>query len=184
MNFTLEKMQALIKLHGEKLKQIKCVALDCDGVLTNGLITYQGQEMGWNRASHTSDGYGIKLLMGAGIKVGVISGGNSLGIHKRYQESLGCSFTFFGNEDKREAYLELLNMGFKDQEILYMGDELFDIPLLKRCGFSATVPHASLEVKAVCDYVTGREGGQGSVREVIDMLRFAQDIKVNIPEFE
>lgn len=184
MNFTHEQLKALVAKHGDKLRKIKCVAFDCDGILTTGHVTYEGEEMGWNRTSHTSDGYGMKLLMNAGLKVGVISGGNSKGVHKRYKENLGLDFSFLGNEDKREAYKELLQMGFQDEEILYMADELFDIPLLKRCGFAATVPGSSLEVKDICDYVTERESGMGCAREVIDILRAAQDIKVEIPDFD
>jgi 3-deoxy-D-manno-octulosonate 8-phosphate phosphatase (KDO 8-P phosphatase) len=74
-------------------------------------------------------------------------------------------------------------MGFKDEEILYMGDEFIDLPIIKRVGFSATVPTASYEIQLACDYITFREAGKGCVREVIDMLRFAQNIEVVIPEF-
>ena len=167
-----------------KLKKIKLVAFDVDGVLTNSLIWYQGEEMGFNRATHTQDGYGIKVLMDAGIKVGVISGGNSLGVHKRFAENLGLDFCFLGNEDKRESYKELINMGYEDSDILYMGDEFFDLPLLMRSGFSATTNEASLEVKERVDYVTKRSAGHGCAREVIDILRYAQDITPEVLDFD
>ena len=183
MNFTEKKLQKLVELHKEKLIKIKCVVFDCDGILTNGLITYDGEEMGWNRTTHTSDGYGMKILMEAGLKVGVISGGNSLGVQKRYRDNLNLDFVFLGNEDKRDAYNEILAMGFKDEEILYMADELFDVPLLERCGFAVTVPIASVEVKTVCDYITERESGLGCARELIDILRSAQNLKVEVPQF-
>ena len=87
-----------------------------------------------------------------------------------------------GNEDKREAYDEVLKLtGVTDDEILYMGDEFFDLPILKRVGFAATPPHASCEIRDEVDYVTFREGGNGCVREVIDLLRYAQEI---IPQIE
>ncbi|MFI5390758.1 MAG: KdsC family phosphatase, partial [Bacteriovoracales bacterium] len=119
-----------------------------------------------------------------GIKVGIISGGNSLGVKKRFEENLGLDFIFLGNEDKREAYLEVLKMGYKDSEILFMGDELFDIPLLKRAGFSATVPNASIEVREVVDYITSRPSGKACAREVIDILRYAKGIIPKILDFD
>jgi 3-deoxy-D-manno-octulosonate 8-phosphate phosphatase (KDO 8-P phosphatase) len=155
-----------------------------DGVLTTGHILWQGEEVGFNRVSHTSDGYGLKVLMQAGLKVGIITGGNSLGVRKRFEENLGLDFAFMGNEDKRESYKKVLAMGFKDEEILYMGDEFFDLPLLKRCGFSASVPGASVEIRDEVDYVTARGSGHGCVREVIDVLRYAQGIVPNVPDFE
>ena len=73
--------------------------------------------------------------------------------------------------------------GFKDEEILYIGDELFDIPLLKKCGFSATVPNAPMEVIESVDYVTERNSGDGCGREVIDLIRYAQNLVPKIAEF-
>jgi 3-deoxy-D-manno-octulosonate 8-phosphate phosphatase (KDO 8-P phosphatase) len=71
----------------------------------------------------------------------------------------------------------------KPEEILYMGDEHFDIPLLKRAGFSATVPNTGEEVKAIVDYVTIKESGKGCAREVIDLLRYAQGIEPMVEDF-
>ncbi len=170
--------------HADKLRNIQCCAFDIDGILTNGQIRFDGEEMGFNRSFHTSDGYGLKVLMQAGLHVGVISGGDSEGIRKRFVENLKLDFAFFGNEDKREAYLKLLERGFRDEEILYMGDEFFDLPLLKRAGFSATVPSASFEVRDQVDYVTFRDSGTGCAREVIDILRYAQGIIPKVPGFD
>lgn len=166
----------VIAEHGEKLKKIKIFLVDVDGVLTNGMVFYAGAEVGFNRFFHVSDGYAFKFLMAAGIKVGVISGGNSLGLRKR-MEDLKPTFLYLGNEDKREAYLDILSKsGCRDEEMLYIADDLFDIPILKRVGFSATVPHAGLEVKEVSHYITVRHAGTGCVREVADLLRYSQGI--------
>ena len=175
---------SLSEAHRSKLEKIKLCAFDVDGILTDGRIWWHGEEVGWNRYSHIRDGYGLVLLKRLGLKVGVITGGNSLSIDKRFHENLRLDFVYKGNEDKRSAFLQLLEQGYKPEEILYMGDELFDIPLLKKAGFAATVPSASYEVKAVVDYITTCEAGQGAVREVIDMLRFAQNLVVEIPELE
>lgn len=163
---------------------IKVALFDIDGVLTDGLVRYDSHEMGFNRSTHTSDGYGLKLLMAHGLKVGVISGGDSLGVRKRFEENLGLDLVFLGNEDKREAYREVLKLGFHDHEILYMGDEFFDLPLLMRAGFSATVPSASYEVQERVDYVSQRPSGMGCVREVIDILRYARGWVPEILDFD
>ncbi len=168
----------------EKLKKIKVCAFDVDGVLTDGKVWWAGEEIGWNRATNTLDGYGLVLLKRLGYKVGVITGGDSLSIKKRFEENLKLDFVYSGNEDKREAYKKLLAEGYDKSEILYMGDEHFDMPLLKVTGFSATVPNASIEVRDCVDYVTQMKGGEGAVREVIDLLRFACDIGPQIPEFD
>ena len=174
----------IAKKFESKLKKIKVAAFDIDGVLTNGHVWWDGEDLGFNRLTHTSDGYALKLLMEAGIKTGVISGGNSVSVQKRFEENLKLDFAFLGNEDKREAYQKILDMGYRPDEILFMGDELFDIPLLKASGFAATVVDAPHEVKAFCDYVTAREGGKASVREVIDLVRYAQGFSPKILDFD
>ena len=168
----------------EKLKPLKVCAFDCDGVLTDGGVFWGGDDIGWNRTTTTRDGYGLKLLQRSGFKVGVISGGNSLALRKRFEEGLKLDFLYAGNEDKRGAYQNILDQGFSDKEILYMGDEFFDIPLLKKCGFGASVPYASYEVQEAADYITTALPGMGCVREVIDILRYARGIVPNIPDFE
>jgi 3-deoxy-D-manno-octulosonate 8-phosphate phosphatase (KDO 8-P phosphatase) len=180
----MRDLRELAQKYADKLKKIKCVAFDCDGILTTGHIRFDSEEVGWNRSFHTSDGYGMLVLQKAGLKVGVISGGDSYGLSKRFRENLKVDFTYFGDEDKRESYKKLLGMGFTDEEILYMGDEFFDLPLLRKCGFSATVPHASPEVQEAVDYVTERQAGYAAAREVIDMIRFVQEITPQIPDFD
>jgi 3-deoxy-D-manno-octulosonate 8-phosphate phosphatase (KDO 8-P phosphatase) len=180
MNLDLREISSK---YSDKLSKIKVALFDVDGILTNGLISWDGEPVGFNRSTHTQDGYGLKVLMQAGIKVGVISGGNSEGVVKRFRENLNLDYVYLGNEDKREAYLKVLDKGHKDEEILYMGDEFFDLPLLKRAGFSATVPNASYEIREAVDYVTIRPSGQACVREVIDLIRYAQGIVPNIKDF-
>lgn len=159
-----------------KLKKIKIVIFDLDGILTNAHVWWASEEVGFNRTFNIYDGYGMKLLMKAGLKVGVITGGNSVSVQKRI-EQLGLDFCYAGNEDKRAAFTDVLNCyKVSSDEVLYMGDELFDIPLLKKAGFSATVPNTCDEVKEIVDYITIRESGRGCAREVIDLIRYAQKI--------
>lgn len=176
--------RALAQQFKSKFDKIKVCAFDVDGILTNGLVYWAGEEVGWNRFTHTRDGYGLKVLMEMGLKVGVITGGNSMGIAKRFEENLGLSFVYKGNEDKREAFMDILAQGYEADEILYMGDELFDIPLLKRAGFSATVPSASVEVLECVDYVTTLDSGMGCVREVIDLLRLSRGFSPRVRDFD
>lgn len=165
----------------DKLKKIKVVLFDVDGVCTDSRVFWSGEECGYNRFFSTQDGYGMKVLMKAGLKVGIITGGDSVGVRKRFTD-LGLDYLKMGNEDKRKAYQEVLeDTGVNEDEVLYVGDEFFDLPILKRVGFSATPPHASCEVRDEVDYITFREGGHGCVREVIDLVRHAQNI---IPEIE
>lgn len=166
-----------------KLSKIKVCIFDVDGILTEGKVTWEGEDIGFNRSTHVLDGHGMKMLMEAGIKVGVISGGDSVGVRKRFIDNLKLTFVFLGNEDKREAYKKVLGMGFRDDEILYMADEFIDLPILRRVGFSATVPNASLEIQEAVDYISLREAGDGCAREVMDILRYAQNIPVKLLEF-
>jgi 3-deoxy-D-manno-octulosonate 8-phosphate phosphatase (KDO 8-P phosphatase) len=177
------KLKSVAKKFQAKLKKIKVVAFDVDGILTDGFVRFDSEEMGFNRSFYVPDGFGMKMLMEAGIKVGVITGGNSVGVVKRV-EQLKVDFSYLGNEDKRDAFLDLQKRyKVKAHEILYMGDELFDIPLLKKAGFSATVPNTTEEVKVCVDYVTTTPSGRGCVREVIDILRYAQKIHPDIEDF-
>lgn len=159
-----------------KLKKIKVLAFDLDGILTDSHVWWASEEVGFNRTFCIYDGYGFKVLMKAGLKVGVITGGNSVSVTKRV-EQLGLDFCYAGNEDKRAAFLNLLEKyNVSADEVLYMGDELFDMPILKKAGFSATVPNTCDEVKEIVDYVTIRESGKGCAREVMDLVRYAQGI--------
>lgn len=178
-----KSLKVSAEIFGEKLRKIKVCIFDIDGILTDGKISWDGEDVGFNRTTHALDGHGLKMLMAAGLKVGVISGGDSIGVRKRFVDNLKLSFAYFGNEDKRESYKKVLAMGYDDSEILYMADEFIDLPILRRAGFSATVPNASLEIQEAVDYITHREAGDACAREVIDMLRYAQNIPVGLLEF-
>jgi len=153
-----------------KLKKIKCLILDVDGVLTDGRVFFiKGQ--GWTRLYHIQDGYGIRLLLKAGFPVAIFSGGKSEELEERIK-FLGIEHAYLGNENKLIALEDLKKkLGLKEDQLAFIGDELFDIPVLKRVGLAVTVPHAVEEVAKASDYVTKTEGGKGAVREIIEMLR-------------
>lgn len=159
----------MAKIAKKKLANIRAILLDIDGVLTDGTILWM-EGTGWTASYSVIDGFGIKRAMKAGIEVGVISGG-SFTSHRKRAESLGIKHIHLGNEDKTAAYASIKSeLGLTDAEIAYVGDELFDIPLLVQVGFAATVPHAPKEVKKEVDYTTKAPGGRGAVREVIDLI--------------
>ncbi|WP_127714457.1 HAD family hydrolase [Halobacteriovorax sp. HLS] len=172
-------LREVAKKFQAKLDKIKVVAFDVDGILTDGRVWYSGDEMGWNRFTDTSDGYGLKMLKNFGFKVGVITGGDSLSVIKRFKENLKLDFVYYGNEDKREGFQKLLDQGYKAEEVLFMGDEFFDLPLLMASGFSATVPNTSEEIKDRVDYVTSTPA-PGCVREVIDIIRYSRNLYPDI----
>lgn len=153
----------------KKLAGIKLLLLDVDGVLTDGRIIYdnQGNEL---KAFDVKDGHGLKMLQRAGIKIGIITGRNSEVVKKRAQE-LGITILYQGILTKIEPYQEILvELGLSDDQVAYVGDDIVDLPILRRVGFSATVADASPEVQPLVDYVTGRPGGCGAVREICDLL--------------
>ncbi|MBS1963989.1 MAG: HAD hydrolase family protein [Bdellovibrionales bacterium] len=156
-----------------RLKKIKLLLLDVDGVMTDGRIFWI-ESQGWTRQFNVKDGYGLKLLMAAGIQVGIISGGKSKDVETR-AAFLKVHHVFLGDENKIVAFDKIVAAtGLKPDEIAFVGDDLFDIPVLERVGFSATVPHAVNPVKERVHYITETEGGAGAVREVADAIRKAQ----------
>lgn len=156
----------------DKLEKIKVVLFDVDGVLTDGHLFWGGEDVGWARLFHACDGYGLKLLQKEGFKVGVITAGNSKSIHKRFIEDLKLDYVFSGDENKLKAYETILDDGYRDEELFYMGDELLDLPLLKRVGLSATVSHACWQVKEAVNYVAVRPPGQACARELMDIILY------------
>ncbi len=152
-----------------KLAKIKLLLLDVDGVLTDGRIIYDihGNEL---KAFDVKDGHGLKLLQRAGIKVGIITGRSSAVVSRRAEE-LGIEILYQGALRKLEPYREILSQhGLTDEQVAYVGDDVVDLPILHRVGFSATVADAVPDVIPLVDYVASRPGGRGAVREICDML--------------
>ncbi|MBN2190230.1 MAG: HAD-IIIA family hydrolase [Candidatus Aureabacteria bacterium] len=153
----------------EKLKKIKVVVLDVDGVMTDGsvIISSDGVE---TKKFCVLDGTGIKMLIRNGIKVAIISGRDSECTKIRAKE-LGIDMIFTGVKKKMDAFLKLKEeLKVKDEAICVIGDDLMDIPLMKSAGVSVSVPSAPEYVKARANYVTKTHGGSGAVREFADML--------------
>jgi len=158
----------------DKAKQIKLLALDVDGTLTSGLIYYGPEGKEW-RGFHVQDGLGIKLLQRVGIIVAIISAKRSESVLQRLNE-LKIENYYLGQNDKRIAYDDIKNkFGLKDEHIAYMGDDLPDLPLLRRAGFSITLPDAPTLIKQQADWVSSRQAGMGAVREACEFILTAQN---------
>ncbi len=145
------------------------ILLDVDGVLCNGDITYL--DNGTERKSfNVQDGMGITMARMGGLLTGIITGRKSEIVTRRANE-LKMDIISQGNFNKLHPYLDILKkFELSDKEICYIGDDVVDMVILNRVGFSVAVSNARDEVKAICDYVTVAPGGKGAVREVIDLI--------------
>ena len=153
----------------EPLKQIKLLLLDVDGVLTDGSITYTdaGEQI---KTFNSSDGLGIRLLMDAGIQVGIITGRSS-GALKHRCRNLNISILHDGTIEKAGAIEEISRKtGIAKENMGFVGDDLLDGPAMKLVGTSFAVANACREIKECADWVTNAHGGQGAVREVCESI--------------
>jgi 3-deoxy-D-manno-octulosonate 8-phosphate phosphatase (KDO 8-P phosphatase) len=159
----------------EKLaKNVKLLILDVDGVLTdNGLyLDDRGIE---SKKFNVVDGMGIWLAHKAGIKVALISGRPSKATQFRASQ-LRIKHVYLGQTDKIKAYQKLKrSLRVKDDQVAYMGDDLLDVPVLKRVGLPICVRNANPKVKRFAKLVTKAKGGDGAVREVVEMLLKARE---------
>lgn len=157
----------------ERARRVRMLVLDCDGVLTDGRIIMlpDGDE---TKSFDVKDGHAIVMLQHAGIKVGIISGRRSSVVRARAKE-LGVAHLHEMAWVKREPYEQMLaEEELTDDEICYVGDDVVDIPLLRRAGLAVAVADAVEEAKQHSHLVTNRAGGRGAVREVIEMIMKAQ----------
>lgn len=146
--------------------------MDVDGVLTDGsiIVAADGGEI---KNFHVQDGMGLALARRAGFYIAWISGRYSQPTERRAKE---FGFPVFQNAGKKLSVYELIlqNNSFHDKEVCYIGDDINDLPVLRRCGVSVAVDNAVGDVKTECDYITEKCGGDGAVREVIELVLKAQ----------
>jgi len=157
----------------QKAAKIRLLLLDVDGVLTDGriIIDDRGVE---TKNFHVRDGLGISLLGGCGIDVGFITGRRSNVVRQRAKD-LKVSLVFQGVQDKLRIYEQVKRkMRLTDTQIAYVGDDVIDLPVLRRVGLAVMVSDGSEELKRYADYVTRAQGGMGAVREVAELLLKAQ----------
>ena len=158
----------------DRARKIKLLILDCDGVLTDGrIIMLPGSDE--TKTFDVKDGHGIVMAQRAGLRIAIISGRKSSVVRARARE-LGVTHLYEMAWVKTEPYEKVLaEEGLTDEEVCYVGDDVVDIPLLRRAGLAVAVADAVEETKDHSHIVTEREGGRGAVREVIEFILKAQD---------
>ena len=152
-----------------KVKPLKLLLLDVDGVLTDGSISYtdQGHEI---KTFNAKDGFGLNLLRKAGLDVGIITARNSVALERRCQD-LRINHLYQGQRNKVVAYREILaKLALQNEQVAYMGDDWLDLPLLQQVGFAVAPADCSYEIKGLVDFVTKKKGGKGAVRELCDLI--------------
>lgn len=155
-----------------KAQGMRVAFFDVDGVLTDGGLSYSATGETIKRF-HVLDGYGIKILIASGIVPVVITGRDAKPLRVRLRD-IGIDEAHFGVADKCEAAQAVLRkLDFQWEQAAVIGDDWPDLPLVRRCGFSAAPPNAHQEVIAVVDFVTRRSGGFGAARDFCDLLLMA-----------
>lgn len=152
-----------------KLKFVKAIAMDVDGVLTDGslLIHEDGTEL---RSMNIRDGYAIQLAAKKGIELCVISGGNSEGVKIRMHK-LGVQTIYTGIINKQEVFAQWLHhKSLKPDEVIYLGDDSLDVEAMKMAGVKCCPADACTEIISVCEYVSPFASGKGCVRDVIEKM--------------
>jgi len=158
----------------EKAALIKLIIFDVDGVLTDRKIYFsdQGHEF---KAFNSLDGFGLKALRQTGVEIGIITTRNSPMVKRRMDE-LGVKYVYQGYSDKLIALTELtqlLNLSLP--EVAYVGDDLPDLPIMRRCGLGIAVADAADFVRQHADWQTTAAGGKGAAREACELIMRAQN---------
>ena len=157
----------------EKIKPLRLVAFDVDGVLTDGglYLSDSGEEF---KRFNSLDGHGLKMLKASGLELAIITGRTSKCVELRAR-NLGITRLYQGVEDKLAAMQSLLaDMGLAPEAAAFMGDDVVDLPVMRRVGLALSVPGAPQVVRDHAHYTTQREAGHGAVREVCEMILGAQ----------
>lgn len=153
----------------ESAAKVKVMVLDVDGVLTDGSIVYdsEGREL---KCFNIRDGHGIRMALRAGWKVVIMTGRSSPAVARRASE-LGVDIVLQGVQDKAAALETLLReQSWSPEEVAYVGDDLPDVPAMRKVGFPVAVSDAVAEVVEAAAYVTSLPGGRGAVREVVEFI--------------
>lgn len=156
-----------------RASRVKLLLMDCDGVLTDGLLTLlpNGDEQ---KSFHVRDGHGLVLWHRAGLSSGIISGRTSSLVVRRAEE-LGVAHVRQGTWDKIREFAEVLEAAdTKESEAAFIGDDVTDIPLMRRVELAIAVADANEETRRAAHYVTQLPGGHGAVREIIEIMLKAQ----------
>ncbi len=162
-------MTAISSVLKKRIKKLKVLVMDVDGVLTDGKLIFDGEAREL-KSFNVQDGYGIVILKRVGIRTVIITAGNSKVVKVR-ADYLHIDKLYSGAYPKIDAYEKMLKaFRVRDENICFVGDDLTDCQILKRVGFAVSVKNAVAEVKKVAHYTTKCAGGDGAVREVIELI--------------
>jgi 3-deoxy-D-manno-octulosonate 8-phosphate phosphatase (KDO 8-P phosphatase) len=153
----------------EELGQVKAFVFDVDGVLSNAKVLLH-PEHHLMRTMNIKDGYAIQYAKRKGYPVGIITGGNSKAVEARFR-NLGVSDIYLSSRNKQEDMKDfLLKHDLKLENILYMGDDIPDYPVMQDVGFPTCPADAVEEIKSISVYISDKPGGEGCVRDVIEQV--------------
>jgi 3-deoxy-D-manno-octulosonate 8-phosphate phosphatase (KDO 8-P phosphatase) len=156
-----------------RARRIALLLMDVDGVMTDGAISYVGEE-GEMKTFDARDGAGLWIARRAGLRTGLISGRSSAAAERRASE-LGMEEVHLKSRDKLATYVRILRRsGLADSQVCYIGDDLVDLPVLRRAGMPVAPADAHPEVLSHVPFITRAAGGHGAIREVIDVVLRAQ----------
>lgn len=156
-----------------RARNIRLIAFDVDGIMTDGglYLSDSGEEF---KRFNSLDGHGLKMLRASGVETAIITGRTSRCVELRAR-NLGINHLYQGVENKLEAMHDLLGkLGLGFEAAAFMGDDVVDLPVMRRGALAITVPEAPQVVRTHAHYVTRRQGGYGAVREVCELLMSAQ----------
>jgi 3-deoxy-D-manno-octulosonate 8-phosphate phosphatase (KDO 8-P phosphatase) len=167
----------------QKLQNIKAFAFDVDGVFTDGQV-YLFPDKEFVRAVNIKDGYAVQHCIKMGLPLAIISGGASEEVRKRFK-NLGVTDIYMKSSNKWDDYEDFrIKYGFEHDEIVYMGDDIPDLPVMQRVGIATCPSDAAHEIREVSVYISDKPGGKGCVRDIIEQVLRAQDKWLNEEAFE
>ena len=160
----------------ERARAVRLALFDVDGVMTDGTV-FMGPRGEVFKAFNILDGHGVKMLQSAGVATAILSGRESAAVERRAAE-LSIAHVIQGAADKLAAFERLATkLGLAPEACAFVGDDLPDLPVMKRCGFAVAVANAVEPVKSAAHYVTRASGGRGAVREFCDLVLSARGLE-------
>lgn len=158
----------------KKLKDIKSLVFDVDGVFSREFITKDNGE--FQRIMNAKDGFALKYAINKGLKIGIITGGTNESVRDRFK-TLGVQAIYLGVYEKIDALNDFCDkFNLQPKEILYMGDDLPDYEVMKTVGFAACPGDSAIEIQEISDYISEKKGGEGCVRDIIEQVMQIQKL--------
>ena len=160
-------------IYNEAAKKVRLIIFDVDGIMTDGRL-YLSDDGSETKAFHALDGHGLRMLQDSGVRAAIITGRTSKLVEHR-AKNLNIDLVYQGSSDKLASFNDLLSKtGLQAHECAYMGDDVIDLPVMRRVALAITVPHASNLMRQHAHVVTQAPAGFGAVREACELIMHAQ----------